>query len=67
MGKLRNRCTQKTIIWLCWLVYAIAYLGRYSYNANISMIMDDYNISHATAGLVTTCLRHRAGNKRLYV
>ncbi|MBR1969926.1 MAG: MFS transporter [Clostridia bacterium] len=55
MGKLRSRCTQKTVIWLCWLVYAIAYLGRYSYNANISMIMDDYNISHATAGLVTTC------------
>lgn len=45
---------QKALIFLCWLVYTSAYLGRYSYNANINPIMADYSVSHASAGLVTT-------------
>ena len=51
----KKKCSQNTVIILCWLVYVIAYLGRYSYNANISLIMDDFKINHATAGVVTTC------------
>ncbi len=53
--RCKKKCSQNTVIILCWLVYVIAYLGRYSYNANISLIMDDFKINHATAGVVTTC------------
>ena len=52
---MKAKCSQKTIIWLCWAVYVFAYLGRYSYKANIGLIEKDFNISHAEAGLVTTC------------
>ena len=55
MKNTKSKSSQNTIIILCWLVYTIAYLGRYSYNANISLIMDDFHINHATAGIVTTC------------
>ena len=55
MSFTKKKCSQNTIIILCWLVYIFAYLGRYSYNANISLIMDDFKINHATAGVVTTC------------
>lgn len=42
-------------IFLCWLAYTAAYLGRYSYSSNITAIMDDFGVSHADTGLVTTC------------
>lgn len=53
--KIKKNCSQNTIMWLCWAVYTLAYLGRYSYNANISLIMDDFGVTHSEAGLVTTC------------
>lgn len=53
MERSENR-RQNTIIFLCWAVYAFLYLGRYDYNANINLIMNDYGVSHADAGLVTT-------------
>lgn len=40
---------------MCWLVYASAYLGRYSYNSNITLIESAFGASHAESGLVTTC------------
>lgn len=40
---------------LCWMAYTAAYLGRYSYNSNITAIIDNFGISHGEAGLVTTC------------
>ncbi len=55
MKETKRKCSQNTIIVLCWLVYTFAYLGRYSYNANISLIMEDFHINHAQAGIVTTC------------
>lgn len=56
MTALKNKlkCSQNVIIWLCWFVYTLAYLGRYSYNANINLIMRDFKTNHAEAGLVTT-------------
>lgn len=39
---------------MCWLVYASAYLGRYSYNSNITLIESAFGVSHAESGLVTT-------------
>ena len=55
MNNTKDKCSQNTIIWLCWFVYTLAYLGRYSYNANINLIMTDFDVNHATAGMVTTC------------
>ena len=39
---------------LCWLVYTAAYLGRYSYAANISVVIDAFGVTRADAGLVST-------------
>ena len=55
MKNTKSKCSQNTLIILCWLVYTFAYLGRYSYNANISLIMDEFKVNHAGAGVVTTC------------
>lgn len=45
---------QKILILLCCLAYSFAYAGRYSYNANITPIMDYYGVTRADAGLVST-------------
>jgi len=42
------------LIALCWLVYTCSYLGKLSYNANITKIEEVYSISHSTAGMVST-------------
>ena len=45
---------QKLLILLCCLVYSFAYVGRYSYNANIGSIITYYGITRADAGTVST-------------
>lgn len=50
----KKRISQNVIIIMCWLIYSLAYLGRYSYNANITLIIDDYGVTKAQAGLVAT-------------
>ena len=45
---------QKILILFCCLAYSFAYAGRYSYNANITPIMDYYGVTRAEAGLVST-------------
>ena len=50
---LRRKTAWLPIV-LCWLVYTAAYMGRYSYNSNITPIMEAFGINHADAGLVTT-------------
>ena len=42
------------LIFLCWLVYTVAQLGRYSFSANTTRIIEAFSISHADAGLPTT-------------
>lgn len=52
-----NRKTDREqyfLIFLCWLVYTTAYIGRYSYSANISQIEEAFGVSHTQSGLVTT-------------
>ncbi|MBQ8295534.1 MAG: MFS transporter [Clostridia bacterium] len=44
------------LTWLCWLVYSSAYVGKLSYAANISQVIAYYKVSHADAGVVSTCL-----------
>ncbi|MBR5439201.1 MAG: MFS transporter [Clostridia bacterium] len=41
-------------IFLCWIAYTIAYIGRYGYSASIEPIKEFYNVSETQAGLVGT-------------
>lgn len=50
----RSAAAQKYLIWICWLVYTVAQIGRYSYSSNTTLIIDKYGISHAEAGLPAT-------------
>ena len=43
------------LIFLCWFIYTVAYLGRYSYTTNVVLIISEYGITRAEAGLVSTC------------
>lgn len=45
---------QNMLIILCWMMYTAAYFGRYSYQSNITLIMQDFGTDHASAGLVST-------------
>ena len=40
------------LIFLSWLLYTISYLGKVNYSANITQIVDYYQISKAEAGMV---------------
>ena len=40
------------LIFLAWLLYTISYLGKVNYSANITQIVDYYQISKAEAGMV---------------
>ncbi len=40
------------LIFLSWLIYTVSYLGKVNYSANITQIMEFYQISKAEAGLV---------------
>ena len=42
------------LIFLAWLVYLTSYLGKVNYSANITQIIDFYNVSKAEAGIVPT-------------
>ena len=45
----------KTLIFLCWAIYVVAYLGRYSYNSNNLPISQFYGVSDMEIGLVSSC------------
>lgn len=51
---LSNRNRQRVLIFICFLVYSFAYVGRYSYNANLMPVMTLYNVTRAEAGLAGT-------------
>ena len=51
-SKKLNKTT--LLIALCWLVYTCSYLGKLGYNANIIQIESVFNVSHSTAGIVST-------------
>ena len=40
------------LIFLAWLVYTVSYFGKVNYSANITQIVDYYQISKADAGVV---------------
>ncbi len=41
-------------IFICWIAYTIAYIGRYGYTASIEPIKNFYGVSETQAGLVGT-------------
>ncbi|MBQ8196700.1 MAG: MFS transporter [Clostridia bacterium] len=45
---------QKLLMFLCWLVYTMAYLGRFSYNSNKSVIQEVFALTTADTGLVSS-------------
>ncbi len=42
------------LILLCWLVYTCSYIGKLSYNANISQIGIAYGVNYSQTGMVAT-------------
>ncbi|MBR6572440.1 MAG: MFS transporter [Clostridia bacterium] len=42
------------LIFLAWLVYLTSYLGKVNYSANITQIIDFYQVSKAEAGIAPT-------------
>ncbi len=42
------------LIFLCWLVYSVSYLGKVNYSANITSIIDFYHVTKAQAGIAPT-------------
>lgn len=53
MGKLISK--KWGAIFLCWFVYTCSYIGKMGYSANIIQIEKTFDVSHATAGIVSTC------------
>ena len=42
------------LLLLCWLVYTCSYIGKLGYSANIVNIEEDFNVTHAMAGMAST-------------
>ncbi len=53
MKKLQSK--KWGVIILCWFVYTCSYIGKMGYSANIIQIEKTFGVSHATAGIVSTC------------
>ncbi len=53
--KAEKQDKQNLLIFLCWFVYTISYMGRNSYSSNITRIETFFSIKHADSGLVSTC------------
>ena len=54
MENSRNNRFPLYLIILCFMVYFLAYLGRYSYSSNINCVMEYFNVNKASAGSVST-------------
>lgn len=53
MDKLIEKKENK-IIFICWLAYTAAYVGRLNFNASIVAIISDLGVTKAEAGLVSS-------------
>lgn len=49
-----NTRRENKIIFICWLAYTAAYVGRLNFNASIVAIISDLAVSKADAGLVSS-------------
>ena len=50
----KSRKAQWALIALCWLMYTMEQLGRYSYSSNVNPVMEKFGISHAKASMPAT-------------
>ena len=46
---------ENRIIFICWLAYAAAYVGRLNYSASIVAIVSNMGVTKPQAGLVSSC------------
>ena len=53
VSKIDSRKENK-IIFICWLAYTAAYVGRLNFNASIVAIISDLGVTKADAGLVSS-------------
>lgn len=54
---MNNKITEKNenkIIFICWLAYTAAYIGRLNFNASIVAIISDLGVTKSDAGLVSS-------------
>ena len=49
-----NNKKENRIIFICWLAYTAAYIGRLNFNASIVSIVSDLGVEKSTAGLVSS-------------
>ncbi len=54
IGGTKTKNGAGLLIFLGWLLYMTSYLGKVNYSANITQIMDFYNITKSEAGTVPT-------------
>ena len=54
MNRLKQKNGARFVLLLAWVVYTASYLGKLNYSANITQIMDFYDVSKAEAGIVPT-------------
>ena len=47
--------SENKIIFICWLAYTAAYVGRLNFNASIVAIISDLGVTKSDAGLVSSC------------
>lgn len=53
LSKIDSR-KENRIIFICWLAYTAAYVGRLNFNASIVAIISDLGVTKADAGLVSS-------------
>lgn len=54
MDKIKKNRNENKIIFICWLAYTAAYVGRLNFNASIVAIISDLGVTKADAGLVSS-------------
>lgn len=53
--KVKMSGSATILLLLCWLVYSCSYIGKLGYGANIVSVENDYGVTHAEAGIASTC------------
>ncbi|MBQ8343431.1 MAG: MFS transporter [Clostridia bacterium] len=54
MEKSNKKSGGMLLIFICWIVYTCAYLGKYSYSSNTIKVITHYGVTKADAGLIST-------------
>lgn len=54
MDKIIDNKKENKIIFICWLAYTAAYIGRLNFSASIVAIISDLGVDKSTAGLVSS-------------